>query len=309
MRHRPRLSRPDGAVRPPRLRADVPGPARGPHPQRSRHRHDGGRRDPHRRRDRHDPRGRAGRPVCPRPSPLHPDVVELAGFQVQAVHDLPQRGQRFQRVALLERRQLSPVLRERALQRVVRIDELLLTRVHRSLRSPSDPITTLSSTNRFAFSSNRGSEPSSACFTPNRSPSCASARAFPRSRTIRSASALPSGISTRISISSRMPPSVYRWIWNSSISGNSRTMASTARGYTFVPRTRRISSTLPRIPPSYRSKVRPHEHADAGCRTTRSRVRYRSTGMNPRPNDVTTRSPISPYPTGSSVAGSTTSSM
>ena len=39
-----------------------------------------------------------------------------------------------------------------------------------------------------------------------------------------------SGTSTITSISSRRPSSVNRWIWNSSTSGCSRMMASTARG-------------------------------------------------------------------------------
>ena len=45
------------------------------------------------------------------------------------------------------------------------------------------------------------------------------------------------------------PSRVIR-IWNSSTSGNSRTIASIARGYTLVPRTIFMSSTRPRIPPS-----------------------------------------------------------
>src|ERR671919_1022468 len=199
---------------------------------------------------------------------LGSQLVQLAGIPVQAVHHLPQRRRGLQRVPLRERRQVAAVVPQRRDKALVAVHEhplsLVQVRRHGCLRSPSVPITIRSSFSRLAFSSNRGRLPSSAFFTPNRRPSWASASSLLSPAMMASASTSEPGISTRISISSRIPSSVYRWIWNSSISECSRMMASTARGYTFVPRTSFMSSTRPRIPPSYRSNVRPHEHLDPG---------------------------------------------
>src|SRR6266571_4478984 len=165
-------------------------------------------------------------------------VVHLPRIHVQAVHDLPQRGQCFQGVPFLERRQLLPVPHQHVSERPVALHQPRLGVVQRPSRhvlhqdcplsSPSPPIKVRSSTRRFALSSNLGSVPLSAWRTPNRRFSCASASSFSRRATRAPASTTSSGISTRISISSLRPSAVYRRIWNSSISGCSRTMASTA---------------------------------------------------------------------------------
>src|SRR5919108_968181 len=170
------------------------------------------------------------RVLCPEGAPqLRAQCVDLARIMVQTVHDLPQRGQGLHRVSLRERRELVSLLAEHSLQAPVALHQglfrLVQLRAHVCLRSSSVPITMRSSSTRFAFSSNRGRDPMSTSFTPNRRPSCASASAVESAERIFSdsgSSAGTPGSSTRISISSRIPSAVYRWIWNSSISENSR---------------------------------------------------------------------------------------
>src|SRR5512133_3361264 len=126
------------------------------------------------------------------------------------------------------------------------------------------------STVRRALSSKRGSSPSWARSTSKRRPSWASAS---RSAMSAQASSVTSGAgSTRRAIRSKWPSRVSR-SWNSSTAGNSRTIPSTARWYTLVPRTSFMSSTRPRMPPSYRSKPRPQGQREAGTLVTRSAVR------------------------------------
>src|SRR5688500_17053810 len=94
--------------------------------------------------------------------PLHAQLVDLPGVVVQAVGDLPQRGQRLGGVGPLERGQLVAVVAQDLGEPVVHLDQLLLVvgqLGHVCLISPSVPMTIRSSRTRLAFSSNRGSVP------------------------------------------------------------------------------------------------------------------------------------------------------
>src|SRR5207245_4141411 len=123
---------------------------------------------------------------------------DLARVHIQTVHDLPQRREGLERVPLGERGQFVPRCLQHPRQLPIDVHQHALgfgeVFVHEVLhlvlhvwllRSPSVPIAIRSSSIRFAFSSNRGSVPVSACLTPNRRPSCASASFLPTSPMIR----------------------------------------------------------------------------------------------------------------------------
>src|SRR5438132_8133655 len=145
------------------------------------------------------------------------DVVELAGVQVETVDNLPECRHRFQPVAPCEWWKVIALAKspDQGLitlhQRLLAGGELYAHRIAHQvdLRSPAVPITIRSSWRRLAFSSKRGKLPSSAFFTPNRSPSCASERevdSFFRISSVWAPS--PPGISTSTSLSSWRPSAV-----------------------------------------------------------------------------------------------------
>ena len=99
------------------------------------------------------------------------------------------------------------------------------------LRSPSDPMTIRSSSTPLRLQLEPRKRP--VLDLPDAEPKPlvrVGQRAAEVAQHARPNRRLGSGISTRTSISSRMPSAVNRWIWNSSTAGYSRTIASTARG-------------------------------------------------------------------------------
>src|SRR5919204_1976001 len=162
------------------------------------------------------------------------EVDELLVGEGEVVDAVPQRHQRA--AHRRPRARVEVAAPREVAQAVVEVEQLVLQRgrgVTEQVLHGQAPIgLSRRSTVRLAFSSKRGSSPAAAPPTSKRSPPWAAARSLAR-RPARSSKA-PSGASglsstRRVTRSNRLSASRANTSWNSSTSGYSRTIASTAR--------------------------------------------------------------------------------